>query len=244
MIRSRFYLILSVPVFILLYTYTAITVLPILLLSYLNWKAGVYAIIQFWARSVFAIMGKRLHISGRENFQKGKKYILLANHSSNFDILGIAAFFPSVSWFGREYLLKIPLFGKMLRMIDYIPMSIANIRNTRRMMNQLIENSKSKTIAIFPEGTRTINGKLNPFYRGFIYLLKASNTDILPVTLNGFFEFKPKTRFHIDFSARLEVIIHEPLQSSELMTLEDKEIINRIRTVIESASTYKSIENQ
>ncbi|MFC2090878.1 lysophospholipid acyltransferase family protein [Bacteroidota bacterium] len=244
MIRSKIYYFLSVPVFIVLYTYTAVVVLLVMLFSFLSWKKAIYGIIQFWAKSVFPIMGKRLHIKGRENFEKGKKYILLANHSSNFDIMGIMAIFPSVSWFGQEYLLRIPLFGRVLKMIDYIPMSIANIRNTRRMVTQLVENSNSKTVAIFPEGTRTINGRLNPFYRGFIYLLRASETDILPVTLNGFFELKPKTRFHINFSARLEVIIHKPINASELLQLEDKEIIDSIREIIESASSYKNIENQ
>jgi 1-acyl-sn-glycerol-3-phosphate acyltransferase len=173
MLRSRIYYIISIPVFILLYTYTAIVVFNIVIFSFLHWKKGVNGIIKFWAKSVFPIMGKRLHISGKENFQKGKKYILLANHSSMFDIMGIMAFFPGVSWFGQERLMKIPLFGRMLKMIDYIPMSMANIRNTRHMVDQLIEKSSIKTVAIFPEGTRTKDGKINPFYRGFIYLLRA-----------------------------------------------------------------------
>lgn len=54
-------------------------------------------------------MGKRLKIEGREHFEKGKKYILLANHSSMFDIIAIMAFYPDVSWFGHESLLRIPL---------------------------------------------------------------------------------------------------------------------------------------
>lgn len=183
------------------------------------------------------MMGKRLHIVGKENFVAGKKFIILANHSSLFDIIAIMAFFPGVSWFGHERLLKIPLFGKMLRMIDYIPMSMANIRNTRRMLEQLKEKSNTKTVAIFPEGTRTINGKINPFYRGFIYLLRASETDILPITLNGFFKLKPKTRFHINFGARLELVIHEPIHGPELIKLQDKLILDRVRTVIESAAS-------
>jgi 1-acyl-sn-glycerol-3-phosphate acyltransferase len=189
-----------------------------------------------WAKSIFPIMGKRLHIRGREQFDKNKKYILLANHASMFDIIAIMAFFPRVSWFGHERLLKIPLFGRMLLMTDYIPMTMANIRNTRRMVEQLIEKSATRTIAIFPEGTRTLNGKINPFYRGFIYLLRASDTNILPVTLNGFFRLKPKNRKHINFDARLEVIIHHPIAGKELIPLEDEEIIERVKTVIESAS--------
>jgi 1-acyl-sn-glycerol-3-phosphate acyltransferase len=202
----------------------------------MHWKPGAFGVIGIWAKTIFPMMGKRLRVTGKERFDKKKKYILLANHASMFDIIAIMAFFPRVSWFGAAKLLKIPLFGKMLLMMDYIPMTMANIRNTRRMVEQLVEKSSSRTIAIFPEGTRTQNGKLNPFFRGFIYLLKASETDILPVTLNGFFKLKPKTRFSINFGAKLEVIIHEPIDGKSLSALEDKIIIDRVRSVIESAS--------
>ena len=236
MLRDRFFAMISVPVFAVLYVYTAIAVLFVIILSYMHWRRGIYALMGFWARSVFPIMGKRLRISGKDHFDRKRKYILLANHASMFDIMAIMAFFPGVCWFGHERLLKIPLFRKMLVMTDYIPMTMTNIRNTRKMVEQLIDQSHVRTIAIFPEGTRTLNGKINPFYRGFIYLLRASETDILPVTLNGFFRLKPKNRSYINFGARLEVFIHPPIQGSSLVQLKDKEIIDRVKTVIESAS--------
>jgi 1-acyl-sn-glycerol-3-phosphate acyltransferase len=239
MISRRVYFLLSIPVFAVLYSYTALAVLLVLIFSYIKYKGGVYGVMALWAKTVFPLMGKKLRIKGLEEFDKSKKYILLANHASMFDIIAIMSFFPRVSWFGAERLLKVPLFGKMLLMTDYIPMTMANIRNTRRMVEQLVEKSGSRTIAIFPEGTRTLNGKLSPFYRGFIYLLRASETDILPVTLNGFFKLKPKNRFSINFGARLEVVIHKPIAGKSLIELEDKAIIDTVKTTIESASNEK-----
>ncbi|MDF1572135.1 MAG: lysophospholipid acyltransferase family protein [Bacteroidales bacterium] len=236
-LKNTIYPVITVPVFAVLYAYTAVVVLLLLVLSYMKWKSAIYTIMGIWARSVFPIMGKRLHIHGKKLLDKKKKYILLANHASMFDIIAIMAFFPKVSWFGHERLLKVPLFGKLLRMTDYIPMTMANIQNTRRMVEQLIEKSSTRSIAIFPEGTRTLSGKINPFYRGFIYLLRASETDILPVTLNGFFRLKPKNRRHINFDAKLELVIHQPIAGRELIPLNDKEIIEKVMTVIKSAST-------
>jgi len=237
--KRRIHQFFSVPVFILLYAMTALAVLFVLIFSYLKFKRATFLVIKIWARSVFPIMGKKLHITGRENVDPKRNYILLANHGSLFDIMAIMAFYPGVSWFGREKLLKVPLFGKMLLMIDYIPMRLANLRNTRNMVEQLVEKSEGRTIAIFPEGTRTLNGKINPFYRGFIYLLRATQKDILPVTLNGFFKLKPKNRFSINFGSRLEVVIHPPISGEHLIVLEDKEIIDTVKAVIESASSVK-----
>jgi len=233
----RIHIALSAPVLLFLYTYTAVVVLFILALAYLRYKKGIRALMGFWARSIFPLMGKRIHIAGRENIKEGERYILLANHASMFDIMAIMAFYPDVSWFGHERLLRIPLFKRMLLMTDYIPMRITNIKNTRIMLENLEEMAKHRTVAIFPEGTRTLDGKLNSFYRGFIHLLRATGNDILPVTLNGFYKLKPKNRFSIHFGASLNVVIHLPLQGREMSLLTDSAIITRVIEVIESANT-------
>jgi 1-acyl-sn-glycerol-3-phosphate acyltransferase len=236
MIQRRFHTILSVPVFLYLYSYTAVVVFLILIMAYLRWKNGIRLLMSFWAKTVFPIMGKKLHIEGKQHLKKGEKYILLANHASMFDIIAIMSFYPDVSWFGHERLLRIPLFKQMLIMTDFIPMKLSNITNTRRMLTSLEEKAQNNTVAIFPEGTRTLDGKLNSFYRGFIHLLRASGHDILPVTLNGFYKLKPKNRFYINFRSKLGVVIHPPIEGSTLIPASDKEIMDRVSQVIESAN--------
>jgi 1-acyl-sn-glycerol-3-phosphate acyltransferase len=103
------------------------------------------------------------------------------------------------------------------------------------MLEQLMEKAKDQSVALFPEGTRTLDGKINPFYRGFIYLFRTRDIGILPLTLNGFYDLKPKNRFYIDFGSKLEVIIHKPIQREELINKSDSEIIDKVKGVIESA---------
>jgi 1-acyl-sn-glycerol-3-phosphate acyltransferase len=233
--RSGIYSVLSILIFGILYFYTAIGVLIVLIFALLHLKAPIRIISQFWAKSVFFILGKRFSVSGKENINKTNKYILVANHGSLFDIVAITSFYSGISWFGHERLLKVPLFGKILQMTDYIPFKEPTFTNTKDMIEQLVNNSKYQTVAIFPEGTRTLNGNVNQFYRGFIYLFRTRDIDILPVTLNGFYELKPKNRFYINFSSKLEVIIHKPIKREELIEKNDFEIIEMVKTVIESA---------
>lgn len=103
------------------------------------------------------------------------------------------------------------------------------------MIDKMVENSKGLTIAIFPEGTRTSTGKINKFHRGFVHVLRASDMELLPVTLNGFFELKPKTRFSINFNSKLNVVIHPAIAPEELKDKTDQEIMDRAKSVIESA---------
>jgi len=102
-------------------------------------------------------------------------------------------------------------------------------------LEQLLQKSKDRSVALFPEGTRTIDGKINPFFRGFIYLFRSGDMDILPITLNGFFDLKPKNRFTINFRSKLSVIIHEPVSKETLAGKDDNQIIETVRTIIKSA---------
>jgi 1-acyl-sn-glycerol-3-phosphate acyltransferase len=233
--RSRIYTVISIIVYVVLYSYTAVGVFIILLFSWLHMKGMIRILSQLWAKSVFFIIGKKFRIHGLENINKEEKYILVANHASMFDITAIMSFYPGISWFGHERLLKVPLFGKILKMTDYVPFRKPTFTNTRKMLAQLIEKSKFQTVAIFPEGTRTLDGKINVFLKGFIYLFRSSEISILPVTLNGFYRLKPKNRFYINFDAKLEVIIHKPIRKEELINKTDNEIIETVKAVILSA---------
>ena len=233
--RTLLFVVISIVLFGILYFYTAVGVMVVLFLAFLNLKGPIRSIMQWWAKSVFLLLGKKFHITGKENINPDKKYILVANHGSLFDIVAIMSFYSGISWFGHERLLKVPVFRRILKATDYIPFKEPTYRNTREMIGQLIHNSSYQTVAIFPEGTRTLNGKINPFYRGFIYLFRTRDIEILPVTLNGFYKLKPKNRFYIDFNSKLDVIIHKPIKREELIGKNDYEIIETVKNIIESA---------
>jgi 1-acyl-sn-glycerol-3-phosphate acyltransferase len=95
MIFSGIYILLTIPVFGLLYIYTAIGVLIVIPMTWLNLKRPVQIMAKVWAKSVFMVMGKNLRIHGKENLDKNEKYILLANHASLFDMNGFLRFLSS-----------------------------------------------------------------------------------------------------------------------------------------------------
>jgi len=233
--RSRLYAAISILLFGILYFYTAIGVLILLIFAFLHLKRPISILSQLWAKSVFIVLGKKFEIVGKENIDKKKRYILVANHGSLFDIVAIMSFYSGITWFGHERLLRVPLFGKILMMTDYIPFKEPTYKNTKEMIDQLVHRSEYNTVAIFPEGTRTLNGNINQFYRGFIYLFRTRDIEILPVTLNGFYNLKPKNRFYINFDSKLGIIIHKPIKREELLEKNDMEIIETVRTIIESA---------
>ncbi len=220
---------------------TVLLLPPALLFAYTGLRHAVRKIARFWCRLIFLCAGKRLIIKGMENIEKGKPYLLLANHTSLFDIMAVMAFMPEIYWIGKEYLIKIPLFGTFLKKWGYLPIFTKSIKKSRQSIETAVRIAKlGKTIGIFPEGTRTIDGSVQDFKRGFLTILKNSRLDVLPVTLNGLFELKPKTRrLFLDPDEKLEVIIHPPIKNKSLIHKSDQEIISQIKAIIENGCRCK-----
>jgi len=124
--RSGLYSVISIPVFAILYCFTVLGVKIVSIFAALNMRKPIKFISQFWAKSVFLIIGKEFKVHGMENIGKEEKYILVANHASLFDIVAITSFYQGISWFGHERLLKVSLFGKILKMTDYVPFKEPN----------------------------------------------------------------------------------------------------------------------
>jgi 1-acyl-sn-glycerol-3-phosphate acyltransferase len=236
------YRILSFPAYGAMYLFTALMLFIGIPFIFFNQRRIVKAMMRFWARTIFLILGKTIRVEGKENIPHNLHYMLIANHSSLFDIVAIASVFPDVAWFGHERLMKVPVLRRFLILTDYIPMRKTSYRNTREMIDKLKESSKTCNIAIFPEGTRSLDGKINDFYRGFIILLRSSEIDVLPVTLNGFYSLKPKNRFSINFSAKPEVRIHRHFERSALIDKSDLEISAIIKQTIVSSLKFESDE--
>lgn len=234
--RTVLLLLLTLLLYALLYSFTAVMLIVCIAASYLPWKGLLTGAIQFWARSLFVLTGTSLQVTGKENIPSQRNYMILANHTSLFDIPAIMAVFPWVSWLGREYLTRIPLFNHMQKRMNFVSVSKNPGIDVRRIIRQSVSGAQRFSIALFPEGTRTIDGQLQPLKRGFIHIMRGANLDIVPVTLHGLFELKPKTRFTIHPFQRCHITIHPPLRFNHLVELSNSEIINRVTTALTTTS--------
>lgn len=94
--RIRIYNVLTVVAFGMLYIFTAVMIIIGIPFLFLKMKTAVQFLMRFWAKSIFFLMGKKFHIKGLNNIKKDGRYILIANHSSLFDIIAIISFFHRV----------------------------------------------------------------------------------------------------------------------------------------------------
>jgi len=214
------------------------TVLPVaILISYVN-KARIPALKRWFARSVFTIVGKQVRITGRENADPNGTYVIIANYPSGYAGFALVGAFPRASLVAHAFLKNIPLLGQILRRLGTIFVRPGTAGRGRRALDFHLSGPTTRSsVIILPEGGRTPDGKIHRFRRGFIYFLRHSTMDLLPVTLNGFYQLKPAGRSYLDPRAQLEMVIHPPVSCAAIGRMNDAELLTTATGII--ASKYR-----
>ena len=147
----------------------------------------LHGLARTWARLLLWGLRVDLTVSGREHLEPGATYVFAANHSSMLDIAALLAELPrNFRWMAKKNLFKIPFFGWGMFFSGYIPVDRENRRAAVRSIGvacQRIEEGAS--VAIFPEGTRTPEGRLIPFQSGGFVLAIRTGRPVVPVAIKG-----------------------------------------------------------
>ena len=108
--------------------------------------------------------------------------IIIANHQSFIDILVLLSLSSKILMVTNHWVWHSPFFGAIIRYVDFYYIGEGYEQYMERMRKKVKEGY---SIAIFPEGTRTYNGKMKRFHKGAFYLAETLQLDILPILLYG-----------------------------------------------------------
>jgi 1-acyl-sn-glycerol-3-phosphate acyltransferase len=167
---------------------SATTVLLIAMLS--SASPWIDPVIRLWARLVLWGAGVEIRGEGIETIDRAKRYILIANHHSYFDIPCIFAAIPQpIRFMAKKSLFRIPIFGWALARAGFIPIDRKNRRTAVKSFDLAVERiRKGNTIVIFPEEGRSRELAMRPFQRGAFLLAIRSELPILPLAIDGTYE--------------------------------------------------------
>ena len=210
-------------------------VLPLaILISYVD-KNRTPALKQWFVRCLFAIVGKKLKVSGDENVKPDQSYVIVSNYPSFYASFALIGAFPHASVVANAFLKRIPLLGPVLSRLGTIFVQPGKAGHGMRAIDHsLSERDVAPSVIILPEGARTPDGRIHGFRRGFIHILRQTSLDLLPVTLNGLYRLKPMKRLYMDPEAELELIIHAPIHNSTARQMRDEELLTMVSSVIGS----------
>ncbi len=200
----------------------------------------VYQIIRKLFKFMLIIIRLRLIVTGHENFDSRKNYIIMGNHESLFDIFAVPVAIPmrivAIEAAGH---FKVPLWGYMVKKWGCIPIKRKNLQEAIKSLEKAQNIVKKKvSLVVLPEGGRTLTGEIKDFKKGPFHLALSAGADILPFAMSGLFEYKSKNSWllnpgdaRITFGKPIPYRSFKDLSVEELRDLIRKRIVELKKTI-------------
>jgi 1-acyl-sn-glycerol-3-phosphate acyltransferase len=155
-------------------------------------KAQVFP--RTWGRLLCQIANIKVRIEGQEQLDPAKPYIFVGNHASMADIMSFSGYIThDYRWIAKKELFAIPIFGPGMRAVDFIPIDRSRGREAVKSLNNAAQRiADGASVILFPEGSRSTDGHLQPFKTGAIMLAIKAGVDVVPVGFNGTHQVLPK----------------------------------------------------
>jgi 1-acyl-sn-glycerol-3-phosphate acyltransferase len=132
--------------------------------------------------------GIKMEISGLENVPVERKCIYMSNHVSNLDPPVMLPLLPGrSSVLLKKELMGIPILGRAMRMAKFVPVERGSRRDAAKASVEAAADAlrSGLSILVYPEGTRSVDGRLSTFKKGPFFLAEQTDAPIVPVAVSG-----------------------------------------------------------
>jgi 1-acyl-sn-glycerol-3-phosphate acyltransferase len=193
-----------------------------------------HSVARTWSRFILWIFGIKVTIRGVEHLDASKHYIYVSNHASMFDIPAVMVGIPDdVRFVLKKELTKVPLWGWALKYGHYITIDRGKARVAMKSLEEAAERMRTgASVILFAEGTRTRDGKLQPFKRGAFSLAVKAGVPIVPVAINNTFGILPKGSIRVR-AADIVMVLEKPISTQDVEGREgEMRLISQVREAI------------
>jgi 1-acyl-sn-glycerol-3-phosphate acyltransferase len=178
----------------------------------------------------------KIKIEGRDKIDGSKTYVAVSNHQSMLDIPLLHALFFHFKWVSKKENIYLPFVGWNMMLNRYVIIDRASKKSTLKMMRECrnyLENRSS--IMIFPEGSRSFDGKLRNFKDGAFRLALQTNLPILPIVQDGTWKALGGNKMVMSGPTTMRVRVLDPVMPDEFGDRDPGELSKKVRTIMESA---------
>jgi 1-acyl-sn-glycerol-3-phosphate acyltransferase len=172
-------------------------------------------------------------VHGREHIRPDVAYVMTSNHQSLVDILVLFRLFRHFKWVSKIENFRVPLIGWNMRLNRYIPL----VRGKRESVVRMMEMCEQTLIAgssvmIFPEGTRSVDGRMRAFKSGAFELAIRTRAPILPIALDGTARALPKRGYLLQGQHPISVRVLPALDPATYAGETIESLTERVRNLI------------
>jgi 1-acyl-sn-glycerol-3-phosphate acyltransferase len=189
----------------------------------------------FWSKISLRICRVKVHVTGMENIDYASSYIFVTNHASMSDIPALMSVLPRLRIMFKKELSYVPIWGWAMRWGRHVMVDRARGGEAMKSIDKAAAAIRSgDSIILFAEGTRTRDGKLQPFKRGAFSLAAKSGVPIVPITINGSYGVLPRHSFTV-VPSTIELVINPPISTLNIKSrTEELALMETVRNIIAS----------
>jgi 1-acyl-sn-glycerol-3-phosphate acyltransferase len=188
-----------------------------------------HAMSRYWAKVILWLFGIKVRTRGTENIEPERRYVYISNHASMFDIPAVVTGIPDdIRFVLKKELTRIPIWGWALKYGHYIVIDRGKARDAIKSLEEAaMRMRQGASVILFAEGTRTRDGKLQPFKRGAISLAVKAGIPVIPVTINNTFKILPKGSWHVK-PTDIELVLEKPIPTDRFTGREGEQQLSQL----------------
>lgn len=214
---------------------TVLLSIVVIVYSFFGRSDRVYdGVPRFWARWLLWAAAVRVHTDGVENLAPDRAQLVVANHSSWFDVLALTAWLPKRHRFvAKQELARVPLWGRAWRAAGHIAISRTDTHSAVQSLERagrLVREDRS-AIIIFPEGTRSASDELRSFKKGGFMLALHNRLEIVPTAIVGARRILPRDSWRVH-PGTIILRFGAPVSTAEYDVSGRDDLIARVRSEI------------
>ena len=175
-------------------------------------------------------------MSGLENIDKNKTYIIVANHQSMADIIIIYLIKTQFKWVAKESLFKVPFAGWCMSLAKHIKLERGDFGSIKKVYREAAHWLRGgMSVLFFPEGTRSEDGKIKDFQNGAFKLAIKEKVPVLPISIKGTGAAIPKGTWLFQTKIPVSIKVLPAINVSGLGPADFTKLRDMARQAIESA---------
>lgn len=192
-----------------------------------NW---VFRMARLWSHGLLIFSGVRLEVDFSVSLSPDQRCIYMSNHQSVFDIPALIVSLPGQTrLLAKQSLFRIPIFGWAMKAGDFISIDRKNRSKAKESFNLAVLRLKEgSSTLVFPEGTRSLDGRLQPFERGGFLLALKSGLPIVPVGVIGSMAIRKRGSYVVR-PGRITVRYGRPLKVEDFGVRGKRELTQQVR---------------
>lgn len=140
-----------------------------------------------WARGLLWCAGARLDVAREVELGRDQRYVYVSNHQSLFDIPVLLVTLPgSTRFLAKRSLFRIPVFGWAMRVAGFVPVDREDRSRAKEAMDGALRQlAQGRSVLLFPEETRSLDGRIREFQRGAFLIALKAKCPVVPVGVQG-----------------------------------------------------------